>query len=129
MRVLRTVESNANECKEVRVRHLSMADDLFEGRRVGIDGGYVVIPERVSRLPANLSQQVDRLCRCAYVRDDAHVARYPHEPRLGHRAGRPGPGSERRVIAVYSNSIAPNLRSSSATSGRVPLSPFEPGMV
>jgi len=37
------------ERKEVRVRHLSIADDLFERRRVGIDGRYVVIPERVSR--------------------------------------------------------------------------------
>ncbi len=75
--------------KEVSVGHLSIADDLFERRRVGIDGGYVVIPERVSWLPANLSQQVDCLRRCARVRNDTHVARYPHEPRLGHRAGCP----------------------------------------
>ena len=37
------------ERKKVSVRHLSIADDSFERRRVGIDWGYVVFPERVSR--------------------------------------------------------------------------------
>ncbi len=49
------------ERKEVRVRHLSIANDPFERRRIGIEGGYVVLPECVPRLLANLLQQMDRL--------------------------------------------------------------------
>ena len=35
--------------KKMRIRHLPIADDPFERRRVGIDGGHVVVPEGVSR--------------------------------------------------------------------------------
>ena len=101
------------ERKEVGVRHLSIADDLFERRRVGVDRRYVVIPECVSWLPTNLLQQVDRLRRCARVRNDTHVARHAHEPRLGHRTGRPtvvAVGCEPTKGAAVMHMVGPSER-------------------
>ena len=43
------------EREQVRVDHLSIADDSLEGRRIRIRRGYVITPETVPRKVANLS--------------------------------------------------------------------------
>ena len=54
---------SCGERKQVGIRHLPIADDPLEGRRIRIHRRYIISPELVSRKPANLSQKLDRLPR------------------------------------------------------------------